>query len=570
MLDKIRPQSDAVTREVILSGIKAAVAEMDVLIGRAAMSPVIKDKKDYFMGLFDSRGRMIHVLTSYSGPGLVQPILDRFPVEEIEPGDTFFYNDPFSTKGAVGHLPDIVITMPFFSGGEDLLGFSVTFGHLADVGGLTYGSSAMEAKDTFHEGMAFTPMRVGRNGNVDPTFMETLLRNTRSPDLVQGDWRALRAGCQLGVARAEALIRKWGDVAFKDTVEWSLSRSEARIKRIIHDVLADGSYSAVNYADGMSTSLPKLKVGATLKKIGDQMILDLTDSDDQVPAPLNYIASLNGVRLLVQMQLKVLDPEIGNDEGGMQSITELVLREGSVVAPTFPAALSNRAMPRSALINDISDILAEMSAGKMSASSPVHIVCRFAFEDGKTLGETLGPGQGARPFGDGPDVIYGAAQRNYPVEQLEPVYPVQIERYEIRTDSGGVGKFRGGCGAKRALRMMCDGDFSPRLSNTLIPCPGTNGGGPGGLGRVTLYREGGAPQTYPGVYGGIPFKAGDLIVLESSGGGGWGNPLERPVELVLRDVSERFVSADAAWESYGVRIEDGKVTELHPARIASA
>lgn len=559
MLDSVLRPTDPVTREVILSGIKAAVDEMDVLIGRAAMSPVIKEKKDYFMGLFDAGGRMIHVLTSYSGPGIVQPVLDRFPADRMKPGDVFFFNDPYSSRGAVGHLPDIVIVIPFFAEGGRLMGFSATFGHLADIGGLRYGSGAMDARDIFHEGTAFPPMQVGRDGEIDPHFMEMLLRATRCPDLVQGDWRALHAGCLLGVARAEALIGRWGARAFSETVDWSIERSAAELRRLLDEDLADGEYAAVNYMDGRVIGLPRVKVGTRVIKRGRELILDLTEADDQVAAPLNYIASLNGARLLMLIQLATLGTELGNNEGALQSFTEIRVRPGSVVAPLFPAALSARAMPRAVVINNLSVILDEMTGGKIAASSPTHVVCHFELANGRTFGETLGVGMGARPFGDGPDVIYGSAQRNYPVEQVEPAYPIRIERYAIRRDSGGAGLWRGGCGVERAIRVLADGNFSPRLSHTSVQCPGTNGGRPGMLGEVTVLREGAEPMSFPGTYGNIPVQRGDLVVLASSGGGGWGDPLQRPAELVLRDVRERFVSVEEAWRSYGVRIVDGGI-----------
>ena len=550
---------DPVTREVILSGIKAAVDEMDVLIGRAAMSPVIKDKKDYFMGIFDAAGRMIHVLTSYSGPGLIKPVLDRFDPAAMKPGDIFFYNDPYTSKGAVGHLPDIVLVMPIHTPGGELIAFSVAYGHLADIGGLRYGSTSMDARDSFNEGIAFPPVQAGSHGQVDPRFMELLLRNTRCPDLVQGDWRALLAGCQLGVDRVLGLVARWGPETFKETVDWVIDQSRARMAEILRDDIADGTYYAENFADGSVIGKPAIKVTSTFHKNGDSLVLDLTGSDDQVDAPLNYLASLNGARLLMLMQLRSIDESLGSNEGALQNITELKTRAGSVVQPHFPAPLSSRAIPRGALIANLAEILAEASGGKMTAPTPSHVVVHFSFADGRSIGETLGVGQGGRPFGDGPDVIYGAAQRNYPIEQMEAEYPLTIEAYSIRTDTGGAGRFRGGCGVRRSLRVLCDAVFSPRLGNSSVACGGSAGGLPGGMGRVLVETPGEEPRVYPGVFGDIHVKSGDLVVLESSGGGGWGNPLEREPEAVLRDVLQRFVSVEQASDVYGVSIVDGQV-----------
>lgn len=556
---------DPVTREVILSGIKSAVDEMDVLIGRAAMSPVIREKKDYFMGYFDARGRMVHVLTSYSGPGLVDPVLERFDVNAMQPGDIYFYNDPYTAKGAVGHLPDIVLVSPFHAPDGELTGFAVAYGHLADIGGLRYGSGAMDARDTFNEGIAYPPMQVGRAGKVDPRFMELLLRNTRCPDLVEGDWRALLAGCQLGIERAQGLMTRWGKQAFVETMEWVIDESAHQMRQILDRELANGVYYAENFADGSAVGQPGIKITSVLTKSDEAMTLDLTGSDDQVDAPLNYLASLNGARLLMLLQLRVIDPTLGSNEGALQNLTRLVVRPGSVVQPNYPAPLNSRAIPRSALIANLAEILAQATGGRVTAPAPSHVVVHFAFMDGNSIGETLGVGQGGRPFGDGPDVVYGAAQRNFPIEQMEASYPVTIEHYDIRMDTGGPGKFRGGCGVRRAIRVHKAGSFSPRLGNSSIPCQGIAGGMAGGMGRVTVVTPGEEPRIYPGVFGEIPIKAGDLVILESSGGGGWGDPLERDIDAVLRDVAERFVSVEQAWDVYGVRIDNGVLDSIATA-----
>ncbi|MFC0041848.1 hydantoinase B/oxoprolinase family protein [Actinomadura rayongensis] len=558
------PALDPVTREVILNGFTAIVAEMEVLIGRAAMSPSFKDKKDYFMGLYDRDGRMVHALTSYSGAGLVRPVLERYDADSIAPGDVFFYNDPYSSHGAVQHLPDIVVLMPYHSGAGRLEGFAVAYGHLEDIGGLRYGSASMDARDTFNEGVAYPPMRVGTDGAVDDWFLALLTRNSRAPHLVRGDWRALLAGCRLGVDRMRALQDRWGADAVAATAAWTIATSARRARAVLDEQIPDGRYEAEQFVDGTAAGRDRIRVHAVLTKSGADLVLDLTGSDDQVDVPLNYLASLPGARLLLALQLLVFDADLGMNEGALSTLTELRVRPGSIVQPHFPAPLHSRSAVKNAVAGCLATLLAKANGGRMTAPMPGYVVCHFAFDGGagrSAFGETLGVGLGARPFGDGADVIYGGAQRNYPVEQVEPETPVRIERYEIRRDSGGPGLHRGGCGVRRELRVLADAVFSPRLGNTAIPSPGVGGGLPGGLGKVTVVRRDGTEQTYPGVHGDIPVRAGELVRLESSGGGGFGDPLDRPAAAVLRDVREGFVSVEQARAAYGVWIADGELDE---------
>jgi N-methylhydantoinase B len=550
--------TDPVTREVIYSGVRAVVQEMEVVIGRTAMSPIIKDKQDYFMGIYDAEGRMIHALTSYSGPSLANPILDRYAKQDIAPGDIFFYNDPYSTNGALQHQPDVVVIMPYHWSDGDLAGFVTAFGHFEDIGGLA-GGEAMNARDIFHEGVAYPPMRVGREYEVDPAFMALLRRNSRFPEFVRGDWRALQAGARLGVDRMSALIGRWGDRAVASTAAWVIEDSAGRVRKVIQKHIPDGEYYAEGFLDATVVGRPKVKVAALLTKKGPDLILDLTGSEPQVDAPLNYLASLPVTQLLMLMQLTTLDEKLTPNQGSLSNITELIVPDGTVVSPRFPAPLNARSTPRAALIACLTSIMAQANDGWITASSPTYVICDFRFEGGHGYSETLGVGLGARPYGDGPDVIYGSAQRNYPIEQLEPKFPLRVEEYSIRRDTGGGGHYRGGCGVRRAIRVLADGWLSPRMANSVLAAPGVAGGFTGGLGKVSRVTEDGSEVSLSGTSRQVPFRRGDLIRLESAGGGGWGDPLTRPEGLVCRDVREGFVSEEQAASVYGVWLRNGEI-----------
>ncbi|HEY0917761.1 hydantoinase B/oxoprolinase family protein [Devosia sp.] len=553
--------TDLITREVVLSGIRAAVDEMEVVIGRAAMSPIFREKKDYFMGVYDPDGRMVHALIGLSGAGLVQPVLERYPAASIKPGDIFFYNDPYSSAGAVQHLPDVVVLMPAHDRDGTLLGFAAAYGHVEDIGGLRHGSGSFDARDIFNEGIAYPPIRVGQDFEVFEEFMRVLVRNSRVPDLIKGDWRALMAGCRLCVERLQALASRWGTGAYEDTVAWTIARSAAIAERVVREQMVDGRYVSRQKIDGRLAGRESITVAAELSKSGSALTMDLRESDDQVDVPLNYMSSLAGTRLLIASLLLVLDEKLLINEGALSVLKSVEARPGSIVRPNYPAPLFARSTVKNALAVCVADLLSQATSGRMNAPSPVYCVATFSFPGinppRPAFAETLGVGLGARSFGDGPDVIYGHASRNYPVDQVEPGHPVRIERYEIRQDTGGAGQYRGGCGVRRDVRVLVDCTLTPRLGNTTIPSPGVAGGHPGGLARLRIQRTSGVVEEHPGLANSIPMQAGDVAILETSGGGGWGDPRRRPTEAVLRDVREGFVSEEQAQALYGVCVENG-------------
>lgn len=549
-------KTDLITREVVLSGIRAAVEEMEAVIGRAAMSPIFREKKDYFMGVYDPAGRMIHALIGLSGAGLVNPVLEHYPVESIKPGDIFFYNDPYHSGGAVQHLPDVVVLLPMHDAEERLLGFAASYGHVEDIGGLRHGSGSFDAKDVFNEGIAFPPVRVGHDFHVHDEFMRILVRNSRVPELIKGDWRALLAGCRLCADRIRALVTHWGTQAYEETVEWTITRSRAIAERIVSEQMADGEYVSEQRIDGRLAGREYIKVAAKLIKSGKELRMDLSGSDDQVDIPLNYMSSLPGTQLMIASLMLVLDDRLLINEGTLSVLKSLDVRQGSIVRPNYPAPLFARSTVKNALAVCVADLLSQATNGKMNAPSPVYCVATFSFAGinppRPAFAETLGVGLGARSFGDGPDVIYGHASRNYPVDQLEPGHPIRVERYEIRQDTGGAGQFRGGCGTRRELRTLVDCTLTLRLGNATIASPGVAGGHGGGLARIRIVRGDGSVEEHPGLANNIPMRAGDLVILETCGGGGWGDPLKRAPQAVLRDVREGFVSPTQARNIYGV------------------
>lgn len=211
------------------------------------------------------------------------------------------------------------------------------------------------------------------------------------------------------------------------------------------------------------------------------------------------------------------------------------------------------------------------TGGNAPANSPAYELYSISLRDPKTgtldVCEGVGAGLGARPYADGVDVIYFIAQQNFPIEFFEREHPVRVERYEIRPDSGGPGRFRGGCGVVRDVRMLAPGVLSTRMDNVRFPCWGANGGMAGRTGAFIVNPDTPRERSVPTIGDDIQLEAGDLLRILSVGGGGWGDPFERPAELVVQDVQRHFVTLDGARADYGV-VVDARGLELDAAATA--
>ena len=189
-----------VVLEIIRGGLRSTIKEMELLMERCAMSPFIKEKKDYFVGIYDTPGRIVCSHISSSGPGMVTPILEAYPIADMRPGDVYWFNDPYLSKGAVQHHQDMVFAVPVLHGGQ-VVAFTVTFGHYQDIGGMKAGSISPHATEIFHEGVLVPPIRIAREGQLNAEAYRIFLRNSRLPDMVEGDTKAMMASCRLAESR---------------------------------------------------------------------------------------------------------------------------------------------------------------------------------------------------------------------------------------------------------------------------------------------------------------------------------------------------------------------------------
>ncbi|MCB4824579.1 hydantoinase B/oxoprolinase family protein [Roseicella aerolata] len=598
---------DPVTLEIIRGAARAAQAEMEALLERTAMSAFIREKKDFYTAIFDAEGAMAVGSDLPIFGDIVGPVLQRYPLDDMRPGDLYWYNDCYGSRGAVSHSNDQVFLVPVFLGGTASddggaqghpatpgitgaagrgcldrprrgpvrIGFVMGWAHFSDIGGLRPGSLSPEATDHFQEGIIIPPVRLQRDGRTNEDLLRTFWRNSRFPTQSEGDTRALMAAVRLGEARLAEIAARFGAEVLADAFAQLLARTESIVRAKLKATFPVGTtrFADAIDSDGQGNGPFVLRLALTRTEEG-RFILDATETDDQAPGPVNLLMhpDVPGMAL----GLYFLQGEAGQvlNAGGPRAIDEVRLREGSLLWPRSPGPLGLRGLTMMRLLAALHGLVAVARHGEAPASHSAYVILalrgehqgrRFLMTDGVAVG------YGARPFADGVDAVYFVAQENYPVEFMELSYPVRLRAYGIQRDSGGAGRWRGGCGVVREYEVLADtAQVAVRIDSVRNPPWGVAGGLNGGSGRAVVNP--GTPQerVLPALSDGTVLRRGDVLRLETGGGGGWGHPFDRPAEEVLADVLGGFVSPEAAARDYGLAIQDGAVDAAHTAALRAA
>jgi N-methylhydantoinase B len=546
--------------EIIAAAFEAATQEMAASLVRTAFSPNIKERADCSTALCDASGRALSLMTNApahlgSTLRLVDAILARFPLETLEPGDAFLANDPYIV--GVTHLNDCTVAMPVFHEGR-LIAFAAAVAHHSDVGGRVAGSESGDNTSIFQEGIRVPPVQIYAGGKRRSDVVEMFLLNSRMPHYGEGDLMAQMASCGRGSARVRELFERYGYETMLARIDEMLDATERRIRSRIRSELKEGAYAAVDWLDEDGVSDTKVKLAVKLTVSDGHLTLDLSDSSKQLASGKNV--PLTHCYATAYFCLKsIVDPFIPTNEGLYRTVS-IVAPEGLVVNPVVPAAVSSRNMTSMILAEALTNALGQAAPSRAVAAGGPGQGCISAGTDPKTGRyfinyENLAGGQGARCTADGMDVVMinMTNTSNLPIEAMELEFPLRIERYELVCDSGGPGKYRGGLGTVRDMRLLADNaSASLRSSRQRIPAPGMAGGMNGGLGAFV--RNPGTPDEtrLPLTTSGTPFANGDVLRIVSPGGAGYGNPSERDKEAVRRDLREGKISAQVARDVYGI------------------
>jgi N-methylhydantoinase B len=562
---------DAVTLEIIRGAARAAQAEMEALLERTAMSAFIREKKDFYTALFDAQGAMVVGSDLPIFGDIVGPVAAKFPLETMRPGDLYWYNDCYGSQGAVSHTNDQVFLAPAFLDGLRV-GFVMGWAHFSDVGGLRAGSLSPDATDHFQEGIIIPPVRLMRDGEVNEALLEVFWRNGRFPTQSRGDTRALMAAVRLGERRLEEIARRFGAHTLADAFAQLLARTEAVVRAKLREAFPVGTtrFTDAIDSDGQGNGPFRLRLALTRTE-DDRFLLDTTATDDQAPGPVNFLMHPDVPGMALGLYFLQGEPGQVLNAGAPRALDEVRRREGSLLAPRAPAPLGLRGITMMRLLAALHGLVAVARGGEAPAAHSAYVVLALrGTHAGKPflMSDGVGVGYGARPFADGTDAVYFVAQENYPAEFMEHSYPVRLHRYALHQDSGGAGRFRGGCGVVREYEILAEqAVLAIRLDTVRNPPWGVAGGMSGGVGAAVVNPGTPEERHLPSLSDGTVLRRGDILRLSTGGGGGWGHPHDRPAQAVLADVRGGFVSAEAARRDYGVAITEGALDEVATARL---
>ena len=309
---------DPITLEIVGGAGSSIIREMEGLIERTAMSPVIKEKMDYFVGIYDLKGQIVDAFLSTSGPRIVDPVLRAYPIEEMQPGDLYWYNDPHLSQGAIQHTGDMCFLSPVFHENR-VTSFAVSFGHFWDIGGTVSGSLSPHATEIFHEGIIVPPIRIVKAGELNREAYAVILNNSRFPEMLEGDTRALMASCRLAEERLQELMDRYGQdtvlTAFDEIIERSIAAYRAYVREVIPD---NGEYHFFDYVDADPVTGEPIRVDVKIYYEGEKLIADLTDSGPQAKGPVNFITSPGAFNLILARHLCYMNPELPLNEGAVR------------------------------------------------------------------------------------------------------------------------------------------------------------------------------------------------------------------------------------------------------------
>jgi N-methylhydantoinase B len=566
---------DSVTVEIVAGAIKALVSEVSALIERTAMSPFVREKKDYHVGVYDRTGRLLHSSSTPVSARGVDPVLSVFPAETMREGDVYWYNDAYQSKGAVSHTPDQSFTRPVFKDGK-LIGFLESFAHFNDIGGLRPGTLSPACTSIFHEGTLVPPVCLEREGVVHEDLLRIFVRNSRFPDMVRGDIRSLAAATRLGARRYRELFERFATPVVEDAFRQLEARTKAEVREAVLDVVSDGEYEFTEVLDSDGHGNGPFKINFRMSVRDRRFYLDTTGTSDQCVGPFNFTMPMEAPSAILTRILLPDNPRRLNNLGMTSIFDEVKVRDGSLLSPRFPAALGLRMMTMGRVQSVIVGLLAKATEGQINASSSSFVIVylRGETEDGNTflLSDSLGVGRGGSPTFDGNDGIYEAHNQNYPAEFVDSGYPIRVLRYALAQDSGGAGRWRGGCGIIRDLQVLApETVLGIRMDSIDFPPWGISGGKSGGRGRCIVNPDTPDEREINAISDGIILKKNDIVRVITGGGGGWGHPHDREPERVLSDVLGGFVSLEFAREEYGVAIDADtlSIDQAETARLRS-
>jgi N-methylhydantoinase B len=537
---------DLVTLDIVENALRNARVEMDATLFRTALSPGIREQGDAFPLIAERNGKMV--------VGQFGSFIDGFIRNfdgTIEEGDVILLNDPYSVEGAISHNNDVLAISPIYYDGR-LVAWSAMFGHMTDVGGKAPGSLPTDAGSIFEEGFRIPPVKLYRKGELQSDIIKIAAHQSRMPEWFKADLHAIVASCRVGGRRVTELCARFGADVMIAAMNELLARNHRAMKHLIATSIGEAPVSFEDYVCDDGRGAGPFKIKCTMWKEGEKVILDFAGTDPQSESSINFYLNENMFKMFFGIYMvMVFDPQVMFNDG-FYDLVDVRIPEGSLLKPKFPAALSCRTHALGRIFDVLGALLGQKTPEFLCAagfSSSPHLMFSGFDKTGEwfQLFQIGFGGIPGRPFGDGADGhSLWPGFTNVPNEFLERYFPMIIERYESVADSGGAGRYRGGNGIHMTYRFTEAGTIAIHDDRWFVPPWGVNGGEPGARSWKKLVRASGEETYLPSKCDNVQVGKDDILHFVTWGGGGWGDPMEREVELLELEIKRGLVSAEGA------------------------
>lgn len=580
--DKFTFRSHPADFEILYSAIKNCTSEMGITMERTARSPIYYSSHDFATAVFDKEANMIALseylpVLLFSTPFAVRAARKYFG-DDIHPGDIMLLNDPYTLDGG-NHLPDWTVMVPVFYKGE-LWFWSANMAHQMDIGGGQPGAYNPNARDVFAEGVRIPPIKIFERGELRRDVFDFVLANTRFPEAQRGDLLSMIGAARTGERRLLGLLDSWGE----ETMEKFLLDMQDYSELLMREEIAkipDGTYYGEAFTDERPGIMPAATIRCNLTVKGNNMVVDLTQSDPLAPYYVNSTIANTYSSVFLGLMTSVGRPIKYRSAGCMRPV-EIRTKPGTITHATFPAPVVLCTLfIADQIISAVWDALSKVAPEKTPAGWGALGEFVFSGIDPRrnefyATPDFLASGCGAGAIwgtdgwhSHGPTIMSGAGSGCFPeIEVCEATYPALWKKWECATDSQGPGRWCGGTGAESTFILEADqmmlnqqGDHFNTIPNPVI----AGGKRPPHYNRQLITRADGTTEEGGGAM--YILRRGDTLACYCQGGCGVGDPLDREVESVRQDVIDEFVSLESARDIFGVVINpktlevDGEATK---------
>jgi N-methylhydantoinase B len=546
---------DAITTQVVRNRVGSLMQEMHYHFYRSGYSTIIRESRDFSCVILDRQGGLIVAPPMFFHAPVYRHLVGKILSlhgNDIAEGDMFVCNHPYD--GGLPHVSDMAFVAPIIFDGT-LVGFSGSIAHKADVGGSNPGSTSANATEIFQEGLLLPPVRIYSRGAYNDDLERLILANSRQPELVRGDMHAQMAATQMGAERIKATCAQFGAAAVMEAFAALLAGAAAELRAAIR-ALPDGEAYAEGFMDNDGVELDRpVRFAVTVRVENGEITFDFTKADRQAKGPINLRPSMIEACVFYSL-IGALDPKLHFNDG-MRDVVKFVYAPNTVTNASAPAPVSSYQAANIKLTDVILEALAAFRPERAVANCGASGAMLISWKGGGRPGqpslqyEILGSAYGGGNGNDGCSTVATHTSNLHitPIEILETEFPCRIAEFSMVQDSGGAGQFRGGLSFRRVYELLQDATVVRRYDRARFAPNGVAGGKPGSRSRFVIHL-GTTDERETPASGRYELRAGERFLLQSAGGGGYGDPKRRDPAALARDRAEGYVSASSAERDY--------------------